>query len=635
MITDVKTSYTRIIHNSTKILTLVVFSLFIVGSFSVIEAFADDYYNHGHGASLFINGTELIIHGHAHTSYDINAVNDDEIEPGCGVRSNNLDFNYSMTVTDVYGNPDVNNYHKSVGDARYESTNINEVSDPIRFNNGYHLKITCEISEKNNPDNVATAEHIVGRYVEAQAESLGFDDNDKEEFNLSCYYNELPFTVKQVQYTISNINPDGSVYGEPKIVTVPKGTTSDVGVTFFKDYDIRLDCLYATEDGETLSDSLVIEQNIKYNPPGENKKPELNDGMKAIFTITDVEKREFSATCEDLVLEPLWAIGPIGMTVYSVSHDDDTEKLLGMYPYNINHTIENLILPDNSSAKLYCLYTDNFTSDGNGNSKVREVIALEDLFPETLKMDNIDDNRRSCIDCFPPTLGVDENNKRVVDDGFSYNGNSVPVKFWHTPFPLITAQVGEVNKVEIIVYDDAGVSLMNNIQFGLGASNIGIPVANVEVLIDVLFESSNTSLGIKVSDIQILDEDNLINNDSVTADISTVNCTTDSITDLCLKLDLEYSYREAPLDNILLVAATDGNGNTQNFFFNEGVQVNGESLNESPTFEMFNKQTQEQTEDIYLTLIRTDKSNSIWEDKYGVEYLKVSEYRFNEIIPTD
>ena len=184
----------------------------------------------------------------------------------------------------------------------------------------------------------------------------------KEEFNLSCYYNELPFTVKQVQYTISNINPDGSVYGEPKIVTVPKGTTSDVGVTFFKDYDIRLDCLYATEDGETLSDSLVIEQNIKYNPPGENKKPELNDGMKAIFTITDVEKREFSATCEDLVLEPLWAIGPIGMTVYSVSHDDDTEKLLGMYPYNINHTIENLILPDNSSAKLYCLYTDNFTS---------------------------------------------------------------------------------------------------------------------------------------------------------------------------------------------------------------------------------------------------------------------------------
>jgi len=48
-------------------------------------------------------------------------------------------------------------------------------------------------------------------------------------------------------------------------------------------------------------------------------------------------------------------------------------------------------------------------------------------------------------DCVEPTLGLNKNFKRVVDYGFSYNGNKVQVDKWYTEFPLINAN----NKIPI------------------------------------------------------------------------------------------------------------------------------------------------------------------------------------------
>jgi len=71
----------------------------------------------------------------------------------------------------------------------------------------------------------------------------------------------------------------------------------------------------------------------------------------------------------------------------------------------------------------------------------------------------------------------------------------------------------------------------------------------------------------------------------------------------------------------------------QNFYFNEGVEIVGKSLNEAPTYIMPNKHTSQQTKDLTLTLTQIDKVNHIWVDKYGVEYLQISENRFDRITP--
>ena len=238
-----------------------------------------------------------------------------------------------------------------------------------------------------------------------------------------------------------------------------------------------------------------------------------------------------------------------------------------------------------------------------------------------------------CADCTPPTLGLTLDHKRIVDRGFSYNGNPIQVEFWHTPYPLITARVGEINTVEIIVYENGGINNMKLIQFGLGATEIGQPLNDLEVLIEVWIETFGSDNEIGVDEIVINDKENLIENSTVIAAANTVKCSSDSQDEMCIKVTLQYSYREPTMNNIMLINVMDKPRNSQNFYFNDGVTVIGESLNEPPTYKLFNKNTAQQTEDLWLTLTRTDKVNHIWSDEFGVEYLKVSEGRFDRLTP--
>ena len=241
----------------------------------------------------------------------------------------------------------------------------------------------------------------------------------------------------------------------------------------------------------------------------------------------------------------------------------------------------------------------------------------------------------SCTDCISPTLGLNTYYKRVVDNGFSYNGNSVQVERWHTPFPLINATVGETNTVEIVVYENGGIHNMELVQFGLGGMEIGQSLSTLEVLIEVWFETFGNNHEIGIEKVVINDKDNLIENSTVVAVASIVKCAIDLHDQNCIKVTLEYSYREPTLNNMLVVNVRDKPGNSQNFYFNDGIQVVGESLNEPPTYQLFNKKVKQQTEDLYLTLTRTDIINNTWIDKYGIEYKKINENWFERITPTE
>ena len=259
------------------------------------------------------------------------------------------------------------------------------------------------------------------------------------------------------------------------------------------------------------------------------------------------------------------------------------------------------------------------------------------LGPKSISDIIADEVKRSgnggCGDCVPPTLGLNDDNKRLVDNGFAYNGNFINVDRWHTPYPLINATVGEMNTVEILVYENGGINNMKLVQFGLGATEIGEPLNELEVLIEVWLETFGSVDEIGVKEIVIVDKDNLIENSTVVAVADVVKCTADSLNEVCIKVTLQYSYREPTINNVMLVNVVDTPRNTQTFYFNEGIQVLGESLNPAPTYITNNKQTSQQTENLTLTLTRTDKVNHIWMDEFGIEYLQVSETRFDRITP--
>ena len=244
-------------------------------------------------------------------------------------------------------------------------------------------------------------------------------------------------------------------------------------------------------------------------------------------------------------------------------------------------------------------------------------------------------NGSGCADCTPPTLGLNKNYKRVVDNGFSYNNNTAQVEKWHTPYPLINATVGETNTVEIIIYENQGIGNMKMVQFGLGGEEIAQALSTFEVIIEVPLFNNMTSGNTETDEIIITDKDNLIENSSVNATTSAVKCMDDDTNPSCLKVVLEYSYRESTINHMMVVNVVDKPRNDQNFYFNEGVQVLGESQNPAPYYIMSNKKTAQQTENLQIVLIREDKVNNIWVDGMGVKYLKVSEDRFDRITPAD
>jgi len=74
-------------------------------------------------------------------------------------------------------------------------------------------------------------------------------------------------------------------------------------------------------------------------------------------------------------------------------------------------------------------------------------------------------------DCEEPTLGVNNRGIRLVDNGFSYNGKSVDVEYYFTPYPLVTVQVGKQNVAEFKIYDNMGPDSISHFELAFGLAN--------------------------------------------------------------------------------------------------------------------------------------------------------------------
>jgi len=72
------------------------------------------------------------------------------------------------------------------------------------------------------------------------------------------------------------------------------------------------------------------------------------------------------------------------------------------------------------------------------------------------------------FDCFPPTLGVGNNNADYVDQGFSYNGIASDVDTFSTSYPVLTTKVGVVNKAIFKIYEDGGPDEVRHLELAFG-----------------------------------------------------------------------------------------------------------------------------------------------------------------------
>jgi len=205
----------------------------------------------------------------------------------------------------------------------------------------------------------------------------------------------------------------------------------------------------------------------------------------------------------------------------------------------------------------------------------------------------------SCgVDCTEPTLGLTSDGTRIVDNGFSYNGQSIDVDYYFTPYPLVTVNVGKQNVAEFKIYENRGPQNIQHFELAFGLANgDSIGMSKAVINWDKSFAGIET--------ITLDDPGNVLDNVRV---ITSEGSCSDETETKCLIVIVEHTFR-APLDfNILATNVWDTKRNAWQNYYNHGIEVVGESMNPPEIYDGINKGT------IYH-LTETGKNTAV--DEFG------------------
>jgi len=210
-------------------------------------------------------------------------------------------------------------------------------------------------------------------------------------------------------------------------------------------------------------------------------------------------------------------------------------------------------------------------------------------------------------DCQEPTLGVLNDGRRVVDNGFTYNGNSVDVERFFTPYPLITVDVGKQNKAEFKIYENLGPENIRHFSFAFGLDKDQIiSESKAMIELDIDFDGTET--------VTVTDPENALEN--VRVKTSHVSCDGDERVS-CLGVTIHHTFR-APLDfNIVATDVWDTKRSSWQNYYNHGIEVVGESLNPPKEYDGIDKgQIYHLTETSKTSAV--DEFGNLWSLEYGV-----------------
>ena len=210
-----------------------------------------------------------------------------------------------------------------------------------------------------------------------------------------------------------------------------------------------------------------------------------------------------------------------------------------------------------------------------------------------------------CKDCEEPTLGVLSSGQRVVEDGFTYNGHSVDVERFFTPYPLITAQVGKQNTAQFKIYENRGPDNIAHFSFAFGLGK-GEIISQSQAMIEVDFARDRTQT------VTITDPQNALDNVSVTTDKVACNGGPTQ----CLEITIKHMFRE-PLDfDIVGTDVWDYSRQSWQNYYNHGIEVVGPSMNPPDEFDGIDKgYIYHLTETSKTTAV--DEFGDTWTFQYG------------------
>ncbi|KAF6243352.1 hypothetical protein C6988_03670 [Nitrosopumilus sp. b1] len=211
-------------------------------------------------------------------------------------------------------------------------------------------------------------------------------------------------------------------------------------------------------------------------------------------------------------------------------------------------------------------------------------------------------------DCTHPTLGVDYDGKRWVEDGFVYNGRATDVEYFFTPYPLLKVNVGEENVATFKIYENQGPWNIKHFEFGFGLGKGEYMISsNAKIIWDKDWEGKET--------LTVYDPENVLQNVRLDTDVGQCN---EALTDdNCLIVTIYHTFR-APLDfNIVGTQVWDERKNSWQNFYNHGIEIEGKSLNPLKKVQAMDNQGYLHTLTIYDKTHVIDEMGNTWHLKDG------------------
>ena len=287
----------------------------------------------------------------------------------------------------------------------------------------------------------------------------------------------------------------------------------------------------------------------------------LSDGDTLTITFSLPINATASGTITQAEIDANFTTGAATIgTTYSGVWSADTLSLLITI---INATTGDLVV---GTTTIAAAAGNNLghAGDGGTSTQLTGTPTLSGDFGVTASGDGCDG------ECQAPTMGVNSYGKRLVENGFTYNGKQIDVERFFTPYPLIKVNVGIQNTAVFKIYDDLGPNNIKHFDLAFGLSsgqNIG--TSNAIIRWDKSFDGVET--------VTLVDPHNVL--DNVRVDTLEGKCRTDSSTDDCLIIIVNHRFR-APLESdIVATNVWDQRRNAWQNYYNHGVNVEGESLN--------------------------------------------------------
>jgi len=200
-----------------------------------------------------------------------------------------------------------------------------------------------------------------------------------------------------------------------------------------------------------------------------------------------------------------------------------------------------------------------------------------------------------------PTFGIDPKTyTQRVEDGLIINGESFTVNdnFW-THIPMQNLTIGESQNFTAKVYAQNELKVL---EFVFGITEVG---KWYESDAAVTFHFDYQALFEKVV---ITDKKDILDTKKFGFSIKKVPCRTDEVTTNCKQVSMELSFNESPTGKVLGLQAIDHERRTNVLYFNDGINLEGKSLNPAPTEQIISKIKYKGLQ----TIQRVDKINDIW-----------------------